>query len=842
MTSERWLKVKEIFHAALEVPPDARRPFVQTRCGDDEALCEEIELLLSSHAEAEDFIEAPALAAVTDLVTDEQTTPVVGQRLGAYKIESEIGRGGMGAVYLATRADDQYHKCVAIKLIKRGLDTDEIIRRFRHERQILAALDHPHITRLLDGGTTEDGLPYLVMDYVEGSALNRYCDERQLPVAERLKLFLQICSAVSYAHQNLIIHRDLKPSNILVTEEGTPKLLDFGIAKLTSSDGARHTLDRTLTATHALTPEYASPEQVLGQPVTTATDIYSLGVVLYELLTGHRPFRLRSHRPEEITRAITDTEPPRPSTAVNRHQDVGSRDEPSTRDVTPEAVSRARGTQPERLRRTLRGDLDNIVLMALRKEPERRYSSVEQFAADIRRHMDGLPVIARQDTFGYRASKFIKRNKAAVAAGTGIALSLVAGIAATTRQTRIARQQRDKAERVNRFLQKMLGSADPRAQGRDVTVVQVLELAAQSIETDFADQPEVNADLHTTIGLTYLSLGLVDSAEPHLRAALDTRLQLFERGHHDVAMSLKNLGSLLQAKGDLAGAEPVYREALASIRRLRGGVHLEVASILNSLGYLLALRGEVQESLRLHRQELAIRYALVGEIHPTVARTLMDLASVLVMLGATEEAEPLLRQSLAIARQFYPEDHPDVAQILSTLARSLLRQNTAEAEELFRKVLAIQRKLMGHDHPDVAWTLYNLAHLMSYQGRCDEGAQFAQEVLSLRGRTLADEHPVVSSAMQTLAICLMQQGKPEEAEPLFQESLTLRRRTLPPDHWLLATSHSLLGECLAQLGQHETAEQLLLESYEALKARLGAQHERTRDAFARIEQFRRIRH
>lgn len=548
--------------------------------------------------------------------------------------------------------------------------------------------------------------------------------------------------------------------------------------------------------------------------------------------------RAIKHNFDEMTRVITDTEPPRPSTAVSRRQSIGSQDKDSAEETTPESVSRARGTQPERLRRSLQGDLDNIVLMAIRKAPERRYSSVEQFATDIRRHIDGLPVIARQDMFSYRASKFIKRNKTGVTALTGIALSLVAGIAATKRQTRIARRQRDKAERVNRFLQMMLSSPDPRRQGKDVTVVQALEVAAQSIETDFTDQPEIAADLHTTIGLTYLSLGLIDSAEPHLRAALDTRAKLFARGHHDVAMSLNNLGSLLHAKGDLTGAEPLYNEALVSIRRLRGDVHLEVASILNNLGYLLGLKGEVQASLRMHREELALRYALVGENHPTVARTLVDLASVLVLLGETKEAEPLLRRSLAIARHFYPEDHPDVARILSTLARSIIREDTSEAEELFRKAMAIQRKLMGHDHPDAAWSLYNLAHLMSFKGDNAAGAQLAQEALSLRGKTLADEHPVVSGAMQTLAICLMKLGKPDEAEPLFRESFALRQRTLPPDHWLLATSNSLLGECLSQLGQPRKAEQLLFDSYEALKAKLGVQHEKTREAFERIERFR----
>ncbi|HEX8249366.1 MAG TPA: serine/threonine-protein kinase, partial [Pyrinomonadaceae bacterium] len=628
MDKKQWKQVKEIFNAAVELPPSERLAFIVRESQGDALVINEVNELLKSDEEAEDFIEHPTVAVSQMLLTEE--VPLAGKKIGSYKIEKQIGRGGMGAVYLAQRADEHFTKRVAVKLIKRGFDTDDIIRRFRHERQILAALDHPNITRLLDGGATEDGLPYLVMDYVEGLPLNRFCEEKHLSINERLKLFLQICSAVIYAHQNLIIHRDLKPSNILVTAGGAPKLLDFGIAKLTTPDSPQ-TLERHTT--QMMTPEYASPEQILGQPVTTAADIYSLGVVLYELLTGHKPFKIKSKNPVEISKIITDSEPVKPSSVI-------------TRDRKFTTWQMAVSTQ-------LRGDLDNIILMAIRKEPERRYSSVEQFAADINRFLAGLPVIARQDTVGYRASKFVQRHKAAVAAGAGIVVALVGGLAATKRQARIDRQQRDKAETINQFLQMMLASANPRSVGKDVKVTEVLGIAARSLETDFANQPEIAADLETTLGMTYLSLGQIEPAEKHLKTALETRLAYFPRKSFEAAQSLNNYGKLLAEKGEMNRAEPLYREALKTFRQLLGNKSAEVAEVLDDLGYLLGLKAKYEESMRFYEEELAIRREISGKNHPEVARTMGKVGNVLTVLDKRAQSEPLHRQALKILRSAY---------------------------------------------------------------------------------------------------------------------------------------------------------------------------------------------
>lgn len=396
MTPERWRKVEEVFESALERAPEERSAYLTAACSGDEALREQVETLIASYEKAGDFIEEPALGTgmLPDTLVDETVNVLIGRRLGSYKIVREIGRGGMGSVYLAMRADDEYQKRVAIKLIKRGMDTDFIIRRFRNERQILASLDHPNIARLSDGGTTDDGLPYFVMEFVEGQPIHHYCDTQKLSTVERLRLFVKACTAVEYAHHNLIIHRDLKPSNILVTADGTPKLLDFGIAKILNPEIASQTMDPTTAALRLMTPEYASPEQVRGLPATTASDVYSLGVLLYELVTGHRPYRLYNRLPEELARVICDEEPERPSVVINRIEQVPLGNGSYKVEVTPETVSRTRDGTPDKLRRQLAGNLDNIILKALRKEPQRRYNTVGEFAEDIRRHLDGQPINA----------------------------------------------------------------------------------------------------------------------------------------------------------------------------------------------------------------------------------------------------------------------------------------------------------------------------------------------------------------------------------------------------------------------------------------------------------------
>jgi TolB-like protein/predicted Ser/Thr protein kinase len=430
MTPERWGELKELFRIAVEHEPPQRAAFLDQACASDPALRAEIESLLASYDHAGNFIETPAADGAIKAIAELSVEQFAGRRIGSYRLIREIGQGGMGTVYLAERADELYKKLVAIKIVRRGMDSDDIVRHFRKERQILASLENPNIARLLDGGTTEDGRPYIVMEYVEGTSVTEYCDEYRLTTNARLALFRTICEAVHYAHQNLVIHRDLKPSNILITENGTPKLLDFGIAKVLNPETPTDLTERTRTELRALTPDYASPEQILGEKPTRASDVYSLGIVLYELLTGQRPYRSLNLSAHELARLVCEQEPVRPSAAVNQVE-VVTRGHNAPRTITPESVSRARDTQPKKLRRQLTGDLDNIILMALRKEPQRRYESAAQFSADIGRYLDGLPVLARKDTFAYRAGKFVRRQKKGIWAASTVLMALLIGIVAT---------------------------------------------------------------------------------------------------------------------------------------------------------------------------------------------------------------------------------------------------------------------------------------------------------------------------------------------------------------------------------------------------------------------------
>jgi eukaryotic-like serine/threonine-protein kinase len=443
VTPERWQQIKDVLASALEIAPAERSSYLNRSCALDPALMHEVELLLLDEDKVSpQFLNDTALAAAAAEILPEESGRWIGRRVGAYRILDQIGAGGMGEVYRATRDDDQYRQQVALKLVRAGQDSAFVITRFKNERQILATLDHPNIARLLDGGTTEEGTPYFVMELIKGQPISEYCDAHRLNISDRLALFTQACAAVQYAHQRLIIHRDLKPSNVLVTSEGTPKLLDFGIAKILGLDAMAQSNEATVTAFRVLTPGYASPEQIKGEPMTTASDVYSLGVVLYELLAGHSPYRVTTRTAQEVARSVCDDEPEKPSLSIRR---VDSDGDDVPKPGSCEELSTARDCSPQKLQKLLSGDLDTIVLMALRKEPSRRYASVEQFSQDIRRHLENVPVLARKDTLRYRASKFVTRHRASVVAATAAVLALLSGLAITLHEAQVARQQAEVA-------------------------------------------------------------------------------------------------------------------------------------------------------------------------------------------------------------------------------------------------------------------------------------------------------------------------------------------------------------------------------------------------------------
>ena len=855
MTPERWQRVEELFRTLIDRPADEREAYLTSVCDGDQELRREVLSLLARDTN-EDLIQDQIVSAALSLTTGAKSD-LTGERIGPYRLIRLIGRGGMGAVYEAVRDDEQFQQQVAIKLIKRGMDTDFVRDRFLRERQILASLDHPHIARLFDGGTTADGSPYFVMEFVAGQPITDDCGSRKLSLNQNLKLFRQVCSAVQHAHQKLVIHRDLKPSNIMITEDGTPKLLDFGIAKLLSPDVSQaHT--QTETALRLMTPDYASPEQARGLAVATTTDVYSLGVVLYELLTGQRPYEFKTYSPAEIERTICETETEEPS----------------------KVVSRMTGA-PAKLARQLAGDLDNIVLMAMRKEPERRYQSVEQFSEDIRRYLAGLPVAARKDTFGYRAGKFVRRHKAGVAILTLLAILAIVMTVQTARISRErdrANQEAVTAQAVTQSLVAMFEFADPSRAGRDaITARELLDRGAEKVVRDLKNQPAVQAKLMDTIGGLYQSIGLYDKAQPMLEESLNLRRQVLGQEHADVAVSLNHLAGVANLNGDSAKSESLYREALAMRRKLLGKEHPDVAEIMDNLGSLLVDRGNFAEAEILLREALVQRRRLLGEEHKDVAESLTSLGRLLSDTGKFDEAASLYRQVLGMRRKLFGAEHPLVALSLNNLAAMLNEQGDYKgAETLYREALAMRRKRLGEEHPDVIVSLANLASSLQDLGEYAESEQLYRRVLALRRKLFGEEHPKVALTMNNLATLLRDKGDYQEAEVLFRQSLALRRKqlgeyhsevgaslnnigillylkgeyaeaekaqhqaietylkSLKPDHWMIHRSRSHLGACLIKLKRYREAEEQLLAGYGGLKAALGNQHTQTQTAVSRL--------
>jgi tetratricopeptide (TPR) repeat protein/tRNA A-37 threonylcarbamoyl transferase component Bud32 len=866
MNAERWQRIEELFRTVVECPADEREVYLTRVCGADEGLRQEVLSLLARDT-AEDFLLAP-IANVALSLTDETPDDLTGTRIGPYRLTRLVGHGGMGAVYEALRDDAEFQQKVAIKLIKRGMDSAFVRERFLRERQILASLDHPHIARLLDGGTTAGGQPYFVMEFVAGQPITEYCRHLELSLNEKLKLFRDVCAAVQHAHQKLVIHRDLKPANILVTEEGTPKLLDFGIAKLLSPDpGAAAT--RTEMAVRLMTPEYASPEQVRGNAMTTTTDVYSLGVVLYELLAERRPYQFETYSPVEIERAICDTEAPRPSEAAHQHP----------------ALAGGANT-PAKLSRLLSGDLDNIVLMAMRKEADRRYQSVEQFSEDLRRYLSGLPITARPVTFGYRAGKFMRRHRAAVAAAVLVAFSLLGGIIATTYSARQARAERDRAsqaaaraEAVTKSLVSVFEFADPgRAKGNAITAKELLDQGVEKVVRELNDQPTVQAKLMDTIGGLYETIGVYTSAQPLLEDALKLRRQTLGSEHIDVAESLHHLGVIAYEKGDYTRSEALFREALQLRRRLLGTGHLQTAdsmhwlgralitlgkfteaeplvsntlalrrrllppehkdiasSLLHGQGRLLGEQGKFAEAAENYREALSIHRKIFGAEHPWTAASMNNLAVMMQELGDYQNAEVLSRNALAMRRRLFGEEHPEVTGNMVNLA-SILRDKDEyeEAEQLYRQALLARRKMFGENHLRLAATMSNLATLLDAKGDYAAGEALQRQALSIQRKEFGEDHRSVGISLNNLASLLYHQGRYSEAEKLQRQAIAIYQKSLPPEHWLIQRSRSQLGACLFKLNHYREAEEQLLPAYAGLKATRGEQHEVTRETVSRL--------
>jgi serine/threonine-protein kinase len=808
-----WDEVGDAVEQALEAPEADRDALLAAHYAADAGRLALARRVLAAVTRAGGFLDRPAADVASDLVAVAAAAggDAAGGRIGAYRIHRSIGRGGMADVYLADRADDEFHREVAVKVVRAGLGAD-LVERFRAERQVLATLDHPHIAQLFDGGVTDDGRPFLVMEFVRGQPLDAYADAKQLTIDDRVALFLQVCDAVDRAHRHFVVHRDLKPGNILVSEEGSVKLLDFGVAKLLDP-AVVDASPVTRGGARLMTPEYASPEQFLGQPATTATDVYSAGVVLYELLTGKRPHEDAEATPSALERQVLDVEPEPASAACLADTSRGrAAERAAKRSATPESASRQ-----------LRGDLDNIVGVALCREPERRYASIAALRDDLERRRDGMPVTARPATVRYRTAKFLRRHRVAAVAAMLVVAAVVVGTSTTIVQARSAAREGRRAGEIRDFLVSVFEISDPNnARGEAVTARELLDRGSERIERSLAGEPDLRADLRGVVGRLYERLGLFDRAATHLEAALSfarqgsadrrtliERLTALANVRHEqgdsgaaealmrealelaraeegprgptVAAALTDLAAVFRATADFAQAETLSREAL-SIRRSIGESS-GLVTALNGFGVLLNSAGRPLEAITALEEALRRGRDAYGDGHREVVLAGCNLAQARHSAGQLDAALAEFRACVAARRQLLGDLHPDVALSLNNMARVHSDRNEYEpAQRLFEEALRIQRAAFGERHRMVATTLNNLAILDFQRSRYAEAAERFRELIPLWTEVIGADHPETWTTTNNLGMSLRSAGRLDEAEPILQDVLAARRRLAGPEH------------------------------------------------------------
>ncbi|HKV12415.1 MAG TPA: serine/threonine-protein kinase [Thermoanaerobaculia bacterium] len=803
-----WDRADRLFDEALDLPPGERAAFLDRACGEDVPLRELVDRLLASAEDDTSAIEpggalkGPLWSQLQgELTREDELLP--GTLVGRYRVVRELGRGGMAAVYLAERADGQFEQQVALKLLKRGIDTDEIVGRFDQERQILARARHPGIARLLDGGVGPGGRPYLVMEYVLGRPIDAYCDDQRLPIPDRLRLFLQAARAVEDAHRNLVVHRDLKPGNILVTTDGHAKLLDFGIAKLLDPEADATPVTRT--ASRMLTPAWASPEQLAGAPVTTASDVYQLGLLLHLLLAGRLP-------------------DPRGGGEITR---------PSSTQASDEAAW-SRLTTPARLQKELAGDLDTIVLTALRPEPERRYGSVAQLIDDVERYLAGRPVSARPDTLGYRTGKFVRRHTAAVSTA---ALALMLLVTVVVLYTIQLTRERDRAElsalratQVSGFLRGLFEvSAPTRSRGEQITARQLLDQGAARIDAELAGQPEVQAEMMTLIGDVYRELALYEESEAILTRAVALRRERPGAGGLDLAASLHSLAKLRTEKAEHAAARKLYEEALALREAALGPDHPDVARTLTGLGRELASQGDFLTARRHQERALAILEKSLGRSHSEVGFALRDLGLTLFEAREAKAALPRLTRALEVLEARHGPGHPDVAKVQVHLGNALLAAGDREGARVrFKRALPVLEKVYGTDHPDLAMVMFTLGDLLISPGIHDkdpEGAiGYHWRAWEIRKSMLGPYHPQVAASLDGLGRAYLLLEDDAKARGYFEQSLAVIERVLGPEHPDVTSPLGKLAAIAGRAGRTEEALRLYRRSVAVTEKAFGPWH------------------
>ncbi len=796
MSKVRWDRLKDLFAETLDLAPRERAARLDSLVVSEPELGRELAALLHHHDQATTFLEEPATDLGLALVPP---APPPEHHIGAYRVVSELGSGGMGSVYLAERDDELFDQKVAIKIVRPDMSSGVVQRRFEAEMRILAQLEHPNIARLLDGGITPEGRAYFVMEYVEGASLTKHCEEGRLDLNSRLMLFEAVCDAVQFAHQNLVIHRDLKPSNILVDGRGHPKLLDFGIAKLIPAEA----LDVELTRTEGqfLTTGYASPEQIRREPLTTAADVYSLGVLLYELLTGSRPFDVSGMSPADTERTIVGERPTRPSvTASDQKTGVPAR--------------------------SLRGDLDTIVLKALRKEPGRRYASAQALAEDLRRFRTGLPISARADSWGYRTTKFLQRNRWGVAAATLVMATAAAGAMAVLHQSAQVREERDRAAAVSGVLVDIFRSSDPRALGQsEVTARELLDRGLERVDSRFSGDPATHAALLDVIGQAYQNVGEFAGAQRVMERSLSLRQELGGAATGDVAQSLNDLGNLALLRNDATTAEPLLIEALALRRQVFTAPHAELAQSLNNLGQLRLATRDFAGADTLLSAALAMQRTLYTKPHRDLAITLQARGLLHQIQGEFEEAEALYGEAVAMQREVLGNPHPDLAQTLNNLGLLLqTRGEFAAGEPLLRESLEMRESMLGSEHPMVGVGLHNLGRLLTEQGDPIAARPLLERALAVTEQTFGPEHPQTATVLNNLGDALRRAGLLDESNQALEASLRIRQTTLPAEHPHLAYSYHALGSLRFAQGRTAEADAYFDDAYDLRLRTVGESH------------------
>jgi serine/threonine-protein kinase len=795
---QRWRRIDALFQAACDRSPAERAGFLDEACGGDDGLRAEIESLLASADVPLDFIRQPVMAAAQEV---SGRSAMEGRRFGPYRILRAIGSGGMGTVYEACRADDAYSQNVAVKVMRADFGHDEAMRlRFRLERQILANLHHPNIAGLLDGGVTDEGLPWLALEYVEGVRIDAYCARECLTIRQVLELFRTVCAAIEYAHRNLVIHRDIKPANILVTAEGVPKVVDFGIAKLLDAGPADAA--RTRASERMMTPEYASPEQVRGESVTTATDVYALGTLLYELLAGKRPFSGGTTSAFEIARMICEQTPPAPS--------AGSAANP--------AVTRFHSRRPDR-------DLDTIVLMALRKEPERRYASAGQFSTDLEAYLNGYPLVARTATWSYRSATFIRRHKVAATGVALFAVALAGFVVAMGILAKRADQARQTAQRESEFLAGMFQAATPeKARGETVTARTLLDRGAARIDRELAGEPQAHASLLETIAEAYRSLGLFDDSLTLARRSLEVARKNLGPSSPEAATGTELLAELYRDKGEYAKAEPLLRglieSKIASKTAASGATSPATARVMAELGECLYWEGKDAEARDVLEKTLAIDRKngpdYGGDTRNYLALTLERSADF-------ERAHQLLEESVEIRRRTLGASSPEYAISLNNLGSSLIdRGDLSGAEAKLREGLAIERRVLGAGHPDLVYPLNNLGNVLLQKGEWHAAEPFLKEALDINLARLGPNHPRLAGPMHNWARMLQLQGDYAQARRYFDRLVAIMRDARATETWPAAQIVASIGLLEFDQGNYAAAQQKARDAME-MRRRLGGE-------------------